>query len=64
VDEALWSALEAAREDDCVCVAGSLFVVAAAREALALRYGRVDTVEGESEVVSVVDDWRLSLVGA
>ncbi|NPV07554.1 MAG: bifunctional folylpolyglutamate synthase/dihydrofolate synthase [Anaerolineae bacterium] len=63
VDEALWAALDSAGEGDCVCVAGSLFVVAAAREAVARRYGRVDEAEGETEVVSVIDDWRVSLVG-
>lgn len=64
VDEALWAAMSAAASDDCVCVAGSLFVVAAAREAIAARCGRLERDENEAEVVEVVSDWRSALVRA
>ncbi len=64
VEEALWAALSAASRDDCICVAGSLFVVAAAREAVARRFGRIASGDGEIEVVSLGDDWRIPLVRA
>ena len=54
VAEALWSSLDEASERDCVCVTGSLFVVAEAREAIARRCGVVDESEGEAEVLSLV----------
>lgn len=58
VEEALWQALEAANPSDCICVTGSLFVVAAAREAIACRWGTVEYRDGEIEVISFGDDWR------
>ncbi len=64
VDDALWAAVAAAGREDCICVSGSLFVVAAAREAMAARYGRLTRDENESEVVEVVSDWRSALVRA
>ncbi|MHB0874655.1 MAG: bifunctional folylpolyglutamate synthase/dihydrofolate synthase [Anaerolineae bacterium] len=57
--EALWQAVADAGADDCVCVAGSLFVVAAAREAWARRYGVVEENYGEVEVISLGDAWRI-----
>lgn len=59
VDEALFQALAEARHDDCVCVTGSLFVVAAAREAIARRSGSVDSIDIETEVLSLGDSWRI-----
>ena len=58
VSDALWQAYGDASVDDHVLVTGSLFVVAAAREAIARRYGRVSVDDGEVEVVSLADTWR------
>jgi len=59
VSDALWQALDQARPEDCICVAGSLFVAAAAREAWARRFGVVRESYGEVEVVSLGDTWRM-----
>jgi folylpolyglutamate synthase/dihydropteroate synthase len=58
VGDALWQAVADARPDECVCVAGSLFVAAAARETWARRFGVVADSYGEVEVISLGDAWR------
>jgi len=64
VPEALWAAVAAAEPGDCVCVAGSLFVVAAAREAIAARHGWLQCDDDECEVMEVARNWRPALVRA
>jgi len=64
VAEALWQAVSESAPDDCICVCGSLFVVALAREAIALRWGEVSIADGEVEVISLVDGRRFSVGGS
>lgn len=64
VEEALWAAVAGAAADDCICVSGSLFVAAAAREAIARRHGCIQCDEDECEVLEVAGDWRPALVRA
>ncbi len=58
VEEALWAALAEAKAADCVCVCGSLFVVAAAREALAMRFGWIEREGDDLEVLAVTSNER------
>lgn len=58
VGDALWQAVADALPGECVCVCGSLYVAAAAREAWARRFGEVRESNGEVEVVSLGDAWR------